>query len=115
MEQTLYKGVKYRNMETNWYVSHTHVPWHTETHIHMHAHMHIHTYMHTQVYTDACTHRRIQTGAQTHASTQSPGLMITASHQMFSCQIKIGQANLPYIINGKVTEFAKDIEFPEKF
>ena len=51
-----------------------------------------------------------------------PGLMIMASHRTFSSQsdhlsglIKFGQTNLPYIINGKFTEFTKENECPDNF
>ena len=50
------------------------------------------------------------------------GLMITASHRSFSGQnnhlsgqIKFGQTNLLYIINGEVIEFVKDNDCPENF
>ena len=50
------------------------------------------------------------------------GLMITASHQTFSGQIKhmfgqikFGWTNFTYIINRKIIEFAKDNECPDNF
>ena len=52
-----------------------------------------------------------------NAEISEVGLMITASYQTFSnqikhqpSQIKFGQTNLLYIINGEVIEFAKDSE-----
>ena len=51
-----------------------------------------------------------------------PGLMITASHQTFSGQIKhlssqtkYGQTNSLYIINGNFIEFAKDNKRPDNY
>ena len=50
------------------------------------------------------------------------GLTIMASHRTFSGQInylsgqiKFGQTNLPYVINGKFTEFTKENEYPDNF
>ena len=50
------------------------------------------------------------------------GLMITASHETFSGQIKhlpdqikYGQTNFLYIINGQLIEFAKEKECPDNF
>ena len=50
------------------------------------------------------------------------GLMIIASHQTFSGQIghmsdqiKFGQSNFLYIINGSFMEFAKENECPDSF
>ena len=50
------------------------------------------------------------------------GLMITASHQTFSDQIKhlfgqieFAQTNLLYIINGEVIKLAKDNKCPDNF
>ena len=60
---------------------------------------------------------------RTFSVVTSTGLiMIMASHQTFSgqikhmsSQIKFGQTNYLYIINGNFTEFAKENECPDNF
>ena len=55
-------------------------------------------------------------------TTAKTGLMIIVSHHTFSDQIKhlsgqikSGQTNFLYIINGKFMEFAKENEGPDNF
>ena len=64
----------------------------------------------------------IQYFTKGHIAMHYTGLMVMAIHQIYSgqikhisSQIKFGQKNFLYIINGNFIEFAKENECPDNF